>query len=189
MPISQSLVIARLDRAIHIFLFSPYADILAARLGTEGYLVLEGQPENFHSGGIADGRGEGAVRQKEKSRMTEDERIRVLAAISERGSDRWNTPSGAILALLTEFAKQDKLLQLSEAYRMYVKACPDAKPYVSERLSAIINNHYLLRFAELETIKRWMEKNPDVDEQIKAYAETPQLVGFISQIRIELEAM
>ncbi len=96
--------------------------------------------------------------------MNDAIRKRVLAALENQGSNKYVTPSGAFLELLTELAKMGHLADMSTAFRIFVVAHPSNAKFVANSISAKMLNHFLIPSLGLNGVNRffqWQESHPD----------------------------
>lgn len=96
--------------------------------------------------------------------MNDAIRKRVLAAVENQGSNKYVTPSGAFLELLTELAKLGHLADMSTAFRIFVEAHPSNAKFVANSIGAKILNHFLIPSLGLNGTDRflqWQESHPD----------------------------
>jgi hypothetical protein len=95
--------------------------------------------------------------------MNNDVRLRAITAIIEQHSAAYNTPSGAILTLLTELASEGNLPGLSEVYNLFAEARSDNALFVRNHVPAKVLNGYLLGLRQLDVaaFQKWEALNPD----------------------------
>jgi hypothetical protein len=125
-----------------------------------------------------------------RSPVDEREFEKVLRAMLERGDRRWNTPSGAILDLLRDFASQGKLTEIAEACRLYISAHPTAKTFVAGALPAIILNNYepFRKVADFDKFLQWTSEKPDWAESIAGNAMSDRLAEIVDNLAKSLAA-
>jgi hypothetical protein len=107
--------------------------------------------------------------------MNIDIRLQVLEAIRDQGSVSYNTPSGAILTLLTKLTSEGNLVGVSEVYNLFSEARSANAVFVQERVPAKILNGYLLGLRQLDAtaVEEWEAQNRDWSSRIKAKLSNP----------------
>lgn len=68
--------------------------------------------------------------------MKQEDQVRVVKAIDQQGDERWNTPSAPILMLLSEFAYEGKIREMSEAFLQFRESHPRNGTFVSMQIPA-----------------------------------------------------
>lgn len=90
---------------------------------------------------------------------------RVLNAIEMQGNPAYITPSGPILDVMTNFAQEGKIREISEAYGEFKKSFPlNAVTFVRRQIPAKLWHHWCRRGQSVP--HQWLTKNDDWAEQI-----------------------
>ncbi len=126
--------------------------------------------------------------------METEDRARTLIAIAEQGSRNDETPSVAILALLSEFAREGKVRAIAEAFNMFHNARRSNATFVESKIPAKIMNAYFLQSNGIDatTFEKWSATGARRDwaKQINdALANPPTFEAIVNQMRDELRAM
>lgn len=87
--------------------------------------------------------------------MNETIRKRVLEAIENQGSTKYVTPSGPMLELLTELAKEGHLADMATAFNIFRAAYPGNARLVADSIAAKIVNHYFIPSLGLNGANQW----------------------------------
>lgn len=87
--------------------------------------------------------------------MDEAIRMRVLEAIENQGSTKYVTPSGPILDLLSELAKEGHLADMATAFNMFRVAYPSNARFVAGSIAAKVVNHYVIPSLGLNGANQW----------------------------------
>ena len=94
--------------------------------------------------------------------MNEAIRMRVLEAIRNQESTKYVTPSGPMLELLSELAKEGHLADMATAFNIFREAYPSNARLVADSIAAKIANHYFIPSLGLNGAThwdRWQEEN------------------------------
>ena len=126
--------------------------------------------------------------------MNQNDEERINAAIAEQGSSNHNTPSGPILTLLTEFAREGKISEIAEAYIRFRKKYAVNAGFVKEAVPVKILNWFLAKDDAISfgTFETWTksEERKDWAMQIKLALDNPQkLETVVKTMRDELIAL
>lgn len=121
--------------------------------------------------------------------MNEDDLNKTIEAILLRNDGRWCTPSGALLELLGQFAREEKIAEIANACEIYFGTYRGARAYVASSLPAIILNNYkpLTAGVDFSKFLRWAEENPDWADRIKSHADSTGLVSVVDEMRASLQ--
>jgi hypothetical protein len=94
--------------------------------------------------------------------MNSDDLKRVLVATSQRGNTQWNTPSGAILDVLRNFIKENKIAEVADACRLYFSTYKGAAVFIASSLPALLVNNYkpIAAAVNFDEFLEWSECNP-----------------------------
>ncbi|WP_241077373.1 hypothetical protein [Achromobacter xylosoxidans] len=119
--------------------------------------------------------------------MNDKNRERALAAINSQGSAEFTTPSGPIMELLSDFAKEGALDDFAIAFQMFIKAHPSNQAFVTSWVPGKILNYYLLPLLGLNNVavfENWKRDLPDDQEWFKPIVDaltTPQFAATVKQ--------
>jgi hypothetical protein len=126
--------------------------------------------------------------------MNKNDDERINAAIAEQRSSNHNTPSGPILTLLTEFAREEKISEMAEAFIRFRAKHGANAGFVKEAVPAKILNQFftkddVISFSTFETWTRSQDRK-DWATPIKLALDNPQkFVSLIKAMRDELIAL
>lgn len=87
--------------------------------------------------------------------MNEATRMRILDAIENQGSKKYVTPSGPMLELLSELAKEGYLADMATAFNIFKEAYPSNARHVADSIAAKIVNHYFIPILGLNGANQW----------------------------------
>jgi hypothetical protein len=126
--------------------------------------------------------------------MENEDRARTLIAIAEQGSRNDETQSAAILALLSEFARDGKVCAVAEAFNMFHSAHRSNATFVESKIPAKIINAYFLQSNGIHatSFDKWSatDARKDWAKQINdALSNPPTFEAIVNQMRDELRAM
>lgn len=115
---------------------------------------------------------------------------RIAEAIAQQGSKAYNTPSGAVLSLMTQLAEEDDLEGFAIAVNMLARASPANARYVSNAIPPKISNYLILqRSVDRDAFFRWMIANPTWSTTLKeAVRNPPQFMAVIEDMIEQIEA-
>ena len=83
------------------------------------------------------------MKEQRKNTTLEFEKLqRAVDQVIQRDDPIWKTPSGALLDLLRQFAREEKIPEIATSCELYFARCPENRDYVEARLPAIIINNY-----------------------------------------------
>jgi hypothetical protein len=100
--------------------------------------------------------------------------VRIAKAIAEQGSAAYNTPSGAVLDLLTELSNEDDLESFSRAFVIFARAKPANAVFVANAVPAKITNFLVKhRGIAVDALLRWAEANPGWVDDLKDAVRDP----------------
>ncbi len=121
-----------------------------------------------------------------------DEDKRISAAIAEQGSSNHNVPSGPILTLLTEFAREEKISEIAKAFICFRTKYGANAGFVKEAIPAKILNWFFVKgdVISFSTFETWTKSHKDWAIQIKLALENPQrFESVVKSMRDELTAL
>jgi hypothetical protein len=117
----------------------------------------------------------------------------MAPAIAQQSSSSHNTPSSAMLTLLTEFAREGKISEMAEAYTRFRTKYGVNAGFVKEAVPAKILNWFLAKDdVGFSTFETWANSQAREDwaMQIKLALENPQkLDSVVKAMRDELIAL
>ena len=123
--------------------------------------------------------------------MNEAIRMRVLEAIENQGSNKYVTPSGPMLELLSELAKEGHLADMATAFNMFKAAYPSNAGLVAESIAAKIVNHYFIPSLGLNGMNqwdRWREANGTwADKLIYSFVTTDQFQSTVDSMLADIK--
>ena len=120
--------------------------------------------------------------------MNKDDLKKVVDTILQRGDPKYTTPSGALLELLREKAKNNEIHLLAEISSIYTKEYPEVISFIAHRVPGILSNHYFSTREDLDYNKfiQWSIKNENWAESLIANVFNPEkLEKEIENIIIE----
>jgi hypothetical protein len=123
--------------------------------------------------------------------MNDEDKARIEIAIKSQGTSRHITPSGSILDLLTEFAREEKLAEMAQAFIRFQSVNRLNAGFVQESVPGKVLNWYFVKGAPISfsTFDKWAksEQRKNWAEQIKnALANATQFESLVRQMRDEL---
>ena len=90
------------------------------------------------------------------------ENRRVARAIAEFGSAQYDTLSGALLSLMTEFLREEKLRDFSKAVVAFRKLIPVNAPFVIDKVpQKVVRFLHHQRGITPNEFERWALANPE----------------------------
>jgi len=101
--------------------------------------------------------------------------LRVADAITEQGSKAYNQPSGAVLTLLSELAKNGEMAKFSRTVSLFSTIHPENAGIVLQSVPAKISAQYLGGTLGLGMSKftAWTAKRPDWADDLKSTVTSP----------------
>jgi len=116
---------------------------------------------------------------------------RIAEAIAQQGSKAYNTPSGAVLTLMTQLAEEDDLEGFAIAVNMLARASPANARYVTNAIPPKISNYLILqRSVDRDAFLRWTSENPNWDDTLKEVVRhPPQFMAVIEDMIEQIRAM
>ena len=123
--------------------------------------------------------------------MVITDQARVAAAIAAQGSPRYNTPSGAFLTLLSEFAAECKLVEMSEALSSFEKTHPLNAGFVREAVPAKVLNYVFAKDGSLDfaSFEAWQRDRKNWAEELKTNIGSKGFEKTVNEMRDELRAL
>lgn len=121
--------------------------------------------------------------------MNADDLTKVEETMGVGIDERWRTPSGAFLALLRQFAKEEKIAEIADACQMYFLQYRGSQNFVASALPAIILNHYkpLTRGVTFKKFLEWSDQNAAWADEIRDHASSSRLVAVIDRMKLSIE--
>lgn len=100
---------------------------------------------------------------------------RIATAIAEHGSKAYTTPSGAVLELMKELAREDDLASFANAFVIIARAKPTNASFIAARVPAMISE-FLIRHRGIDgsAMGKWGVSNPDWADDLKAAVRNPE---------------
>jgi len=111
-----------------------------------------------------------------------DDTVRVAEAIRDQHAAEYVTPSGAMLALLGDFALSGRIRAFAHGYRLFSGIHRLNATFVAAQTPAMIGR-YMAAHHEVsdETWARWLKNNPDWNVQVRdAMGDPVRFEGFVS---------
>lgn len=111
-----------------------------------------------------------------------DDTVRVAEAIRDQHAPEYVTPSGAMLALLGDFARDGRIRALAHGYRLFSVIHRLNATFVAAQTPAMIGR-YMATHHDISdaTWSRWLQRNPDWSVRMRDALEDPlRFEGFIS---------
>lgn len=105
--------------------------------------------------------------------MNQEDQRRVLKAIEQQGDGRWNTPSAPILMLLSEFAYEGKIREISESILQFKAKHPRNGTFVGMQVPAKLWSFWGREEFPIE-YSAFMQSHPDWARDIVAAIEDPE---------------
>ena len=120
--------------------------------------------------------------------MNEHDMGAIMEAIAARNGCGQSTPSAVFLDLLRRFAKDGKVLEMATGCGMYFSVHSSSRNYITNRLPAIIFNHYDAITAEDRQIfLLWEKRNPDWANRICDKACSTELATVVAEMVSSLQ--
>jgi hypothetical protein len=120
-----------------------------------------------------------------------DDDKRIGGAIADQGSSNDNTPSGPILALLTEFAREEKISEIAKAFIRFRAKYGANAGFVKEAIPAKILNWFFMKgdVISFSTFETWTKSHNDWAMEIKLALDNPQkFESVVKSMRDDLAA-
>lgn len=124
--------------------------------------------------------------------VTPEIATRIADAIVKHGSAAYNTPSGAVLHLMSRLAAEGDLTSFSRAVVILARANPAisaSAAFVEKRVPAKVAE-YLIRHCSIEAsaFAKWAEANPEwTDDLKKAVWDTPRFPHVVAAMAGEIK--
>ncbi|NLR97462.1 hypothetical protein HGP17_11595 [Rhizobium sp. P38BS-XIX] len=100
--------------------------------------------------------------------MNAAENKRIARAIAEFGSAQYDTPSGALLSLMTEFLHEEKLRDFSKAVVAFRDLIPANAPFVIDKVpQKVVRFLHRQRGIAPNEFERWAIDNPEWSYNLK----------------------
>lgn len=123
---------------------------------------------------------------KEVPKVSLHTEVRIAQAIAEHGSAAYNTPSGAVLDLMTELAGEDDLQGFSRAVVILARAKPANAKFVLARVPAKISNFVIQhRGIAASEFLRWAGTNPQWPDDLKGSVRDPEQFERVVEAMVE----
>lgn len=123
---------------------------------------------NEHDADDQTGRGLTRAIHEALSALGVDDTLRVAQAIRDQHAPEYATPSGAMLALLADFARGGRMEAFAQAYRMFTAIHPMNATFVGAQAPAMVGSY--LAASHGVTAERWigwLRRNPDWGIQVR----------------------
>lgn len=112
---------------------------------------------------------------REVPKVSPQTEARIAHAIANHGTGAYDTPSGAVLDLMTELAGEDDLQGFSRAVVILARAKPANAKFVLARVPAKISSFLVQhRGVTPPQLMSWAGANPEWPEDVKRAARDPQ---------------
>lgn len=107
--------------------------------------------------------------------------VLILNAIQSLGSKAYNSPSGAVLTLLSELASRGDLRSFSNAFVIFARARPASAGYVEDSVPGKILNAYFYghKGITFNEYARWHENHADWAERLKGAVRNPGMFELV----------
>jgi hypothetical protein len=113
---------------------------------------------------------------QEVTKVNHETETRIAKAIAEHGSAAYNTPSGAVLDLMTQLSDEDDLESFSRAFVIVARAKPTNASSVASFVPAKIHNFLIKhRGVKVNALLKWTAANPDWADNLKDAVRNPVL--------------
>lgn len=101
--------------------------------------------------------------------ITEQELVERIQGTYNKSSNRYNSPNGAFLELIRDFAAQERIESIAEAIRIYTERNPNIDQLLALSLPGILSNCYFatLKDFSFEKFLEWTSLNSDWRHWIK----------------------
>ncbi|MBU1347289.1 MAG: hypothetical protein KKA16_10100 [Alphaproteobacteria bacterium] len=111
-----------------------------------------------------------------------DDTVRVSEAIRDQHASEYVTPSGAMLALLGDFARDGRIRALAHGYRLFSVIHRLNATFVAAQTPAMIGRYMAAHHGISDAIwSLWLQRNPDWSVRMRGALEDPlRFEGFIS---------
>jgi len=111
-----------------------------------------------------------------------DDTVRVSEAIRDQHASKYVTPSGAMLALLGDFARDGRIRALAHGYRLFSVIHRLNATFVAAQTPAMIGRYMAAHHGISDAIwSLWLQRNPDWSVRMRGALEDPlRFEGFIS---------
>jgi hypothetical protein len=121
--------------------------------------------------------------------MTLQELQDLIGATMSRGDPRWVTPSGAILDILRDFARQSRLEEIAEGLVLYCDAHPGALTFIAGCIpTLLINNYPAVRdVVSFDVFLRWSRDNPEWADNLSGRLSDPK--RFAAQVEAIVQSL
>jgi hypothetical protein len=111
---------------------------------------------------------------KEVPMINMETEIRIAQAIAQHGSAAYNTPSGAVLDLMTKLADGGDLASFSRAFIILTRAKPANASFVAAAVPGKISNFLIKhRGVDPSTLVKWTAANPGWVDDLKDAVRDP----------------
>ncbi len=95
--------------------------------------------------------------------ITEKELIERVQGKFNKSSNRYNSPNGAFLELIRDFAAQERIENIADAIKIYTEKNPKIDSLIAVSLPGILSNCYFatLKDFSFEKFLEWSSLNSD----------------------------
>ncbi|MCB1520490.1 MAG: hypothetical protein KDJ37_07935 [Hyphomicrobiaceae bacterium] len=106
--------------------------------------------------------------------VTPEKAARIAKAIEDHGSAAYNTPSGAVLDLMTELANEGDLQSFARAFVILARAKPANAQFVAAAVPGKISN-FLVNHGGISSndLNNWAADNPDWSAELQRAVRNP----------------
>ncbi|MGX8014149.1 hypothetical protein ACVDG8_036915 (plasmid) [Mesorhizobium sp. ORM8.1] len=107
--------------------------------------------------------------------MKPENLAKILAAIANQGSKKYNTPSGPVLEALSDIAAQGDVGDVARGFQLFASAKPTNATVVAGHIPAKILNQYLFRHRGIvaTAFLAWEETHKDWADRLKQALRNP----------------
>lgn len=124
------------------------------------------------------------------SLVTRETQNSIAVAMAQHGSAAYDTPSGAILTLMTDLMDAGDLAAFSITVAVLARARPSSAPYVISAVPAKVSN-FLVKYRSINSrdLTAWTQANPDWTDQLKDTVRDPeQFPRVVEQIAAAIKS-
>jgi len=119
--------------------------------------------------------------------MTNAELEQMIQSIMERDDQKYTTPSGALLGLLSKLASELKLSVFADACDIYTALYPETTSFIAGRVPGILCNRYFTVHPDVDYDKfiQWSISTPSWGEPLKEkFSSSKGLEECVNNIRL-----
>lgn len=113
----------------------------------------------------------------------------ILQAITQRGEQRWCELSGSLLDVISKFAREEKIEEISLACSMYFERWPMAREFVTSRVPGIIISSYppINLGVDHSLSHAWLRNNSECVDRIRNSVCSTHLKSVINEIERQIK--